>query len=152
MGFCEGLMSFGTPAITTSNAATVSPNVFDAGSAKMPFGASNRGRVAGTVQLSGGTNPTVRVQFVGADDAALTSNVVTLADTGVLSYKPDGSTALVNTDAVNFEISPGIQRSPKRYYGLLVTLGGTTPSATANRAEFGVSAGENMAGFRAATP
>ncbi len=124
----EGLCSFGVPAITNSNAATVSPNVFDAGSAINLFGARGSDlAVVGHAVLTADDNPTLKVELLGADNAALTTNPTVIGSTGIIVYKPDGSTALASGDDVPFKLHAVQQRVAKRYYGLMFTLGGTNP-------------------------
>jgi hypothetical protein len=52
----------------------LSTNVYDAGSAKKLFAGRGGLKIAVQVSAVGGTNPTFRARFVGADDAALSSN------------------------------------------------------------------------------
>lgn len=91
------------------------------------FDGVDNGYVA--VQITGGlggTNPTFRARFVGADNAALTSNPVILAETGV-------SAVLVAADIPKLYFLPiAMQRTAKEYYGVIFTQGGTTPTTTVN--------------------
>lgn len=124
----EGLCEFGIPAITNSNTATVSPNVFDAGAAVKLFG--NRGsdlKVVGHAVCTADDNPTLKVELIGADNAALTTNPMTLGSTGVSALGPDGATAWASGADIPFTIKVQRQFVAKRYYGLMVTLGGTNP-------------------------
>jgi hypothetical protein len=155
MAFIDASMNFGSTAITSSTADTVSTNVFDAGNGvattKRLFDGAESAKVAGRITLSAGTSPTVRARLVGADNAALTTNPTILADTGVISVKADGSTALANTDTVYFQMEPAQQHAAKRYYGMMFTLGGTTPSATCD-ARLVLDSQSNMRGLQAAVP
>jgi len=155
MGIIDGhnQFNFGNPtAISSSNAATPSANVFDYGSAVLLYGGDNWGvELFWKIILSAGTTPTVRAQYVGADAAALNSNVLVLADSGVVAYKADGTTALANTDTVWGDLKIGQQWAPKRYYGMLFTLGGTTPSANCYGWAM-VDAPSNMMALKAAVP
>ncbi len=107
-----------------------SANVYDAGAAKKAFEGSagaNPLKIAIEVTASGGTTPTIRARFVGADDAGLTSNVVILADTGV------SPVIVAATDLpVKYELVPSGQTAAKRYYGVIWVQSGTNPTATVN--------------------
>jgi hypothetical protein len=111
------------PTPKTVTAQVISTNVNDQGSAKKVFEGTNARplRIAGHYFTNSGTNPTMRVQFVGADDAALTSNVLVLADTGV-------SEVLTAGQIRHFEIVPSFQQTAKRFYGAIYIPGGTTPN------------------------
>lgn len=130
MAYIDGAFDFGATTITSSTAATPSTNVTDLGSAKKLFAGATSMKVKGQVTLTAGTSTlSIRAQLVGADNAALTTNAEILADTGIHLNQEDGSTALTNTSTFRFCLTPSDQRAPKRYYGILYTLGGTTPSA-----------------------
>jgi hypothetical protein len=75
---------------------------------------------------SGGTTPTLRARFVGADNAALTTNPIILADSGV-------SRTIVAADIpLAIELVPSEQMDSKQYYGVIFTQSGTSPTATVN--------------------
>lgn len=122
-----------------------STNVYDAGSAKKLFqGSGQPVKVSGVAKCTGGTSPTFRARFVGADDAALTSNVVILADTGATGVLTSG-------DRVPFELTPSMQTASKRYYGVIYLDGGTAPTITVSAAL--VASGQtNQVEFQAAVP
>lgn len=152
MAFIEGTGDFGVTAISSSTSDTVSANVFNAGSAKKLFGGAQSTKVKGQVTLSAGTGTlSIRARLVGADNAALTTNPEILADTGVHLNKEDGTTALANTDTFRFQLIPSDQRAPKQYYGLMYTLGGTTPSASCD-GRLVLDGQTNMQAAKAATP
>ena len=119
----ERLWAFDVDAPKTITAQAISSNVRDAGSARIEFAGTARVpfRIAGWYLPNSGTNVTMRVQFVGADDAGLTSNVLVLADTGV-------SPVLTNGVPVPYEMIPQLQQTAKRFYGLIYIPGGTTPN------------------------
>jgi hypothetical protein len=147
--------SFGLPTLTNSTARTVSPNVYDAGSAKKLFdGPGGDLKLIWKAVPTADDNPTVRVELVGADNAALDSNPITLADSGTVVYGADGSTAIASGAVVEGELRPSRQFAAKRYYGLFVTLGGTNPDLVAAtcKAELVRDSQSNMNGARAATP
>lgn len=123
----DGLFNFSSQQSLTGTSDVVSTNVYDAGSAvKLWQGGGRAPKVLIQQTASGGTTPTLRARFVGADDAGLTSNVITLADTGV-------SAAIVAADLPRLiELVPNYQTTAKRYYGLIYLQGGTTPTATVN--------------------
>lgn len=133
---CEGSFAFGMPTIVAgSGAATVSPNIYNAGSAKTVFdGAAGPPlKIAGNGTVtSDASDVTMRVQFVGADNTGLTTNPEVLADTGTIQHGPDGSTAIASGTVIPFELKTGRQFSPKQYYGLLVTIGGTNQAMAAS--------------------
>lgn len=122
----DNSFNFASAQALTGNAA--STNVFDAGSAKTLFAGHGNVRVA--VDLSAiastGSDYTFRVQLIGATDAALTGTPEILADSGATTA---GLPAAGNIPA-HLELTPMGQRVAKRYYGLLFTLGGTSPTAT----------------------
>ena len=152
MALLEASMAFGSTAIASSTSDTISTNVYDAGSAKKLFAGNTDLKVSGRVTLTAGTGTlSVRARLVGADNAALSTNAEILADTGVHLNKEDGATALANTDTFFFTLEANNQRAPKRYYGLIYTLGGTTPSATCDGNAM-LDDQSNMAGLKAATP
>lgn len=126
----DATLSFSSQQSLSGTAAQNSTNVYDAGSAKKLFGGTSEMGVLGIqVTAVGGTTPTFRAQFVGADDAALTSNVITIAETGV------SATLVAATDPpVLYELNPSNQVTAKRYYGLIYTQSGTSPTATVNAA------------------
>lgn len=117
-----------------------STNTYDAGSAKKVFGGTNNRAKLG-IQITGGiggTSPTFRAQFVGADNAGLTANPETIADTGV-------SPVLAAADApVLYELIPGNQKVAKQHYGMIYTLGGTSPTMDVN-AQLSESVQNNLA-------
>jgi hypothetical protein len=126
-------------------AAANSTNVYDAGSAKKLFdGTGKPFRINGFHKANSGTNPTMRVQFVGADDAALTSNVITIVETGT---SPVAVAGTVNP----FELIPQFQSTAKRYYGLIYTPAGTTPNFDVTAAG-GLDLQSNMPALKAAVP
>jgi hypothetical protein len=152
MALLEASMAFGSTAISSSTSDTISTNVYNAGSAKKLLAGPHSVSIQGRVTLSAGSGTlSVRARFVGADNAALSTNAEILADTGVHLNKEDGSTALANTDTFFFTLSPANQRAPKQYYGMIYTLGGTTPSATCD-GNLVIDDQTSMAGLKAATP
>lgn len=113
-----------------------STNVYDAGSAKKIFkGAGSSFEFNVSCSAIGGTTPTLRARLVGADDAALTSNVEIMADSGATPASP--------TAPFNLRLAPANQRTAKRYYGIIYLQGGTSPTATVS-AEGGFGAQSNQ--------
>ena len=117
---------------TTSD--VLSTNVLDAGAAVKKFAGSLGAfpvKIACGIVITAGTGTlSYRARLVGADDAGLSTNAIILDDTGVQIKGPDGATALANTDVATFELSASFQGPAKRYYGVVWTLGGTSPTAT----------------------
>ena len=70
-----------------------------------------------------GAAATVRCRLVAASDAALTADLVTIADTGTSPSIADG-------DNFHFEVPAMGQSSARRYYGVLVTVTGVGATAT----------------------
>jgi hypothetical protein len=102
----------------------ISSNVSDQVTAVKLFEGSTRNppRFMVGIKITAGTSPTVRARYVGADDAALTSNVVILADSGTRTKDTDG-TALASGDFVALDIPVSGQTIAKRYYGAIYTPG-----------------------------
>lgn len=127
--FCDNQFNFcPSPGqtVTTAGGAANSTNVFDAGVAKKLFGgAGGKGpKLSAIASALAGASTTLRVQLVGADDAALTSNVVTVADSGT-------SRILTAADLpFPMELVPADQLDLKRYYGLIITVAGSSGSVT----------------------
>jgi hypothetical protein len=65
-----------------------------------------------------GSDGTFRGRFVSADDAALTSNVVDLCETGTSST--------ITAYPKRYELTVGGQTTAKRYYGLIMTVATAT--------------------------
>lgn len=111
----------------TGTSDVASTNVWDVTTARKVFqGAGKAVKLGVQVTASGGTSPTFRARFVGADNAALTTNPVIIADTGV-------SAAIASTDIpVLYELNLNHQNVTKAFYGVMFTQGGTSPTATVN--------------------
>lgn len=130
MPVIEGLFAFDvTPQTLAVGAADqLSTNVYNAGSAlrkfsglspKPPFLVSNYVITAGTGALSW------RVRFVGADNAALTTNPEIIVDSGVqLRENVTGTeAALAIGSRITYAMSLRGQRMAKQYYGAIYTQG-----------------------------
>lgn len=118
----------------TGNTAVASTNQHEevnpdtgAGAATILFkGMLGEGFIVCVMTALGGTLSTIRFQFVGADDSALTSNVLVLAESGV-------SPVLAATDIPYPKLLvPVEQRTAKRYYGMLFTQGNAAMTSTVN--------------------
>jgi hypothetical protein len=112
----------------TGTSDVVSSNVYDAGSAIKAFaGGGNPAKISidCSSNTSGSADATLRARFVGADDAALTSNPVILADSGVSPVEADATIA-----PFHLELVPSNQTVAKRYYGVMYTQSGTSPNHT----------------------
>lgn len=153
--YVDAELAFGLPTIANSTAATVSPFVHDAQSAVSMFaGVGEQLALWFRATVTADANPTVLVDLIGADNAALTSNPILIASSGIIATKDGLATALASGDTVErkIPISSG-QQVKKRYYGLMVTLGGTNPDLAANQDAYIVrNAQTNMPGARAAIP
>lgn len=111
----------------TGTSDVVSTDVYDAGAAVILFSGDNDNLIIQTVQTaSGGTNPTMRIRLVGADNAGLTTNPIIIDESGVSAVLTAGDLPRV----VN--LKPAHQRVPKRFYGIIYLQGGTSPTATIN--------------------
>ena len=90
----------------------------------IPLGvATKNDEVEFLVNVSGvsGTTPTLAIEVIGADDAALTSNVISLG-----RFDPVIAASMV---AENFYVkASGLNK--KAFLGLRYTMAGTTPAAT----------------------
>lgn len=151
--FIDGNFLFGLPAITNSNTATVSTNVLDAGSAVKMFGGPNVGKINVRCPVTADASPSIKVDLVGADNAALSSNPVVIASSGVVATDEAGA-ALTSGGVVDIQFGVGYQTAAKQFYGLIYTLGGTNPDTVADTKQgFLVrDAQSNMQGARAAVP
>lgn len=156
----DASFAFGLPAITNSNTATVSPNVFDAGSAIKLFAGPKGPRLFYRANVTGvgAADGSINISVVGADNAALSSNPVVIASTGVVTTLEDG-TAIGTGGVVVGSLEVSGQSVAKRYYGLMVTLGGTTPdlvgtvlAPTIDNASIVLDAQTNQINVRAAVP
>lgn len=127
-------------AIGPANTDVVSTNVFDAGSAVKLFagGGKRLMRIACMVTAVGGTNPNMRMRFVGADDAALTTNPIILADTGV------GPTLTAGALPLPIVLSPQEQQTAKRYYGVIFTQGGNANNTATVNAQGTLDVDDNL--------
>lgn len=120
----NGIGGFANGQSLSGATSTNSTNVYNAGSAKKLFAGRGDLQIQVIVSAVGGTSPTFRAQFVGADDAGLSSNVEVIDDTGV-------SKALVAGDLPWVKVlRAGTQQVAKQYYGVIFTQSGTSPTAT----------------------
>jgi hypothetical protein len=120
-----------TPQSVSTTSDVLSSNVYDAGSSKKVFEGYGPKpcKLHVGVRMSGGSGSlSWRARLVGADNAALTTNPVILADTGVQLNGDSGSAYAVN-DMTQRVIDLLGQTVSKRYYGMIYTLGGTSPTA-----------------------
>lgn len=122
MGMLESLFNFSTDQ-SLSGTGGNSTNTYNAGVARKIFsGFQKKLKMILNISASGGTSPTIRARLVGADDAALTSNVVDICDTGVIAW---------TSGATGFrEFIIGPQTVAKQHYGIIYVLTGTTPTFT----------------------
>lgn len=108
------------PAAQVSN----STDVYDAGEAKKLFeGFSPKKpifKVSGKVTAGAATQ--IQAKLVGADDAALTQNVVVIADTGQTAVIASGG-------LIDLEVACFGQTTAKRYYGVIYTMTGAGGTA-----------------------
>lgn len=134
MAIADLYFNFSDAQAIPDGTAVISTNVYDAGSAKKVFegGAADLKCVV-TATGVGGTSPTLTVSLIAADNAALTSNPITLAATGALTADAAGR--------ITTTLSPSNQATAKRYYGLSYDMAGTDPVATVN-AELTIGLGQ----------
>ncbi len=133
--YLDRLHVFGLPTITNSTTPTVSPYVYDHGAAGIAFGfAMGAAGLWFRIPITADASPTIKIDLVGSDNADLDPNDnesvgnIILASTGVLTKEILGDlSALDSDDSVEKVIPIASQTIAKRYYGLLVTLGGTNP-------------------------
>ncbi len=151
MALIDAVFDFGSTAITAAGDFT-SANVFDYAVAKQLFGGPQSVKFKTAIAISAGTGVlSGRSRVVGADNAALSTNAVIIADSGVQTLKDDGATALAIGDVVRSTLIPAGQVPAKRYYGVIYTGGGTTITAAGTTAVV-IDDQTNMPGARAAVP
>ena len=125
MAIADLYFNFSDAQALTGTAAVLSTNVYDAGSAKSIFsGGTSDFNLIVTATSVAGTTPTLAASFVAADNAALTTNPITLASVGATA--PDAAGNIV------MALKPSLQSTAKRYYGIFYTQAGTTPTSTVN--------------------
>ena len=133
----EAILTFAEQQSLSGTSAQLSTNVYDAGKAVKFFEGNGGGELEIEVTAAGGTSPTFQAQLVGADNAALSTNPIVIADTGT-------SPALAAGDLpVLYRLHPNNQVTAKEFYGVKFTQGGTSPTATVN-ARIGQAAQNNM--------
>lgn len=140
MAIRDAIFNWGLPTITNSTATTVSANVTDIGTtAKIVFGYMARQMyLKYDLTITADASPTFRIDVVASDESDLdpdnseASNDI-LGSTGVINMKQDGSAALASGDTWRHYFPFGGQTKARRYYGLLVTLGGTNPDLAAGQ-------------------
>ena len=71
---------------------------------------------------------------------------------GVIDMQDGGAAVLATGNTVERALPVQTQRIARRYYGLLVTLGGTNPDTTAQDAEVVYDPQTNLVGARNAIP
>lgn len=128
MAIMDAMFNFADQQNVTGTSATNSTNVYNAGSAKKVFAGApgtHPLRVAVNVTVNSGTSPTFRAQLVGSAAAALTTPTI-LADTGTSAALVAASGPFV------YELIPQNQATAFQYYGVIFTLGGTSPDMTLN--------------------
>lgn len=155
--YIDAVFDFGIPAITDSTTATASTNYHDAGSSKIVFGGEEQLYLWFRATITADASPSIKVDLVASSATDLDPNGnesvenIVLASSGVVEAT-DAGVALASGDTVEKCIAINPQRSARRYYGLLVTLGGTNPDTTAQDAYVVRNPQSNMIGARAAVP
>lgn len=123
----DNIFNFADQQSISGTSDTNSTNVHDAGSAKKVFGGNGEpAKLVVHITAAGGTSPTVRARFVGADDAALTSNTIDIADSGFTPVLAAADLPYI------IELKLAHQKTAKRYYGVIWDQAGTSPTATVN--------------------
>lgn len=150
--------NWGLPTITNSNAVTASANITDVGASEIVFGAEKNPYLWFRATITADASPTLRINVVASDEADLdpdnseASNDV-LGSTGILDMKQDGSAVLASGDTLEYAIPIKTQVVARRYYGLLVTLGGTNPDLAAGQpAKVVYNPQTHLIGAQAAVP
>lgn len=149
--YIEGSMDFGTPTITNSNTATISPNVHNAGASKKLFGGVSGTKLFYSFKVSGDATG-YELKLVGASDAALTSSVEVIASTGSVTTDKFGDALGSGEQTVEGFLELSGQKAAKQYYGLFLALAGTNPDATAGKACVVLDAQTGMLAPQAAVP
>jgi hypothetical protein len=104
----------------TGTSAVVSTSSVDLGSAR-DVGSGENVELFCSATASGGTSPTLAVEIIGADDAALTSNIVVYASVPAVALAAPQDIVLPSLP---------VMATKKRYLGLRYTQGGTSPTST----------------------
>jgi hypothetical protein len=117
---------FGITAETDGDGSTgkVSTNVYDAGAAVKLFSGEDLVKVCARLVLTSDADGGVRIDLLGADDAALATNPIVLGSTGNVLYDADG-TAIGTGATVDLAFVVRRQTVAKQFYGLWTTLLGT---------------------------
>lgn len=111
----ETMFSDGESALTTDGADAVSDNVYDAGAA-INLGSGEALKLLIHLSAKAGTTPTFQAKFVGADNAALSTNPITIFDTGTLA-DPVTVPQIVRAAIKS--------HTKKRFFGMKYTVAGT---------------------------
>lgn len=169
MGYIDGNFQFGLPAITNSTTRTISTNVLDTDAAASAeaatpavtlFGSPKIGFLAfrTNITTSAGT-PSIRVELIGADNAALTTLPIKIVDTGVIVNNVAGAALSQDASAiagnlVDIKLAVSGQVVAKRYYGCFITLGGTNPDivVAANQLYIALTPQTMLPGAQVAVP
>ncbi len=153
MGMRDNSFVFGLPAITDSTTATVSTNVYDAGAAMLLFQGPHVGDLCFRTAVTADANPSITVELRGADNDALTTLPIVIATSGIVLSDENGA-LLASGGIVDLVIPVGNQEAAKRYYGLIVTLGGTNPDivAAADQGYIQLHGQTMLRGVQAAVP
>lgn len=110
-------------ALTAAAGTYTSTNVIDR-SANSNLGAGNDLHVFVALTAKSGTTPTIYAQFIGADDAGLSTNPVVLATTATLSDPAIPSSLKISIPAFN------AGTAGKRYFGIKYITTGTSATFT----------------------
>ncbi len=154
----DAKLNFGIPDITNSTAAVAGTNVYDAGAARILFTADYSLKIIFKTVLTADASPTIKLDFVGSGESDLDADWseadnVLLGSSGIIRVTADG-TAIATGETVEGYFMVQDQRVAKRYYGLIVTLGGTNPDTVAatSFAHGVLQTQTNMRGAQAAIP
>jgi hypothetical protein len=157
--YLDAKLDFGTPAISNSNTATISTNVFNAGEQKLLFRTEPGDKVPKlfysfdvSADCSG-----AKVDFHATDESdgdvdASEDTTEVVASTGVLKFDYLGDALGTGTQRVEGYLPLTGQVAARQYYAATLALSGTNPDATAGDAYVVWDAQTNMVGARAAVP
>jgi len=139
--YIDSVQEYSNAQSLSGTSDVVSTNVYDHKTAAKLHAGTAGGKVKIQVTVEGpaaNADNTLRARYVGADNAALTTNPIILADTGVVALAE--TTTPANGTQKVFELYPGEQETAKQFYGVIYTQGGTSPTFTVSAAP--VAAGQ----------
>lgn len=160
--YIDSQFIFGIAAFTNNTSRNRSTDVYDsdpAGSAELAtpavrlFAGPKVARLNYRTVMTADADPSIRIEFVAADNLLLTTLPIVLGDSGLIATTADG-TALLSGELVEGSFMIKAQTVAKRYYGCFVQLGGTNPDilVQANQLYITLDSQTNQPGAQVAVP